>query len=145
MRNTVLVSLVAVVMAVAWVPPLFTGGACTAEFDAVSDQLQQARTELLTLRAALHYLAAHGMRYRTLTGVQCESAPPPDVVSCPEGTLLIGAVPVRNRVCRYYRDASVRFQLGFNRFAQLVRIQIDMNPYHKLRIPLADYELEMGR
>lgn len=59
--------------------------------------------------------------------------------------MLIGAVPVKNRICRHYRDANVRFQLGFNRFAQLVKIQITMNPYHRLRLPVVEYELDMGR
>ena len=145
MRNAILVILAAAVAALAWLPPLFTRGACTAEFDAVSDLLEQARPQMLTLPAARSYLDARGMTYRAMTGSQCESAPPPDVVRCPEGTLLLGAVPVKNGICHYYRDASVRFQLSFNHFAQLVRIQTDMNPYQKFRVPGIDREVDLGR
>jgi len=145
MRNVVFGVVVAAVAALAWMPPLFTGGACTAEFDALSNQLQQSRAQILTLSAAESYLAAQGVHYQSLTDQQCEASTLSDIVSCPGGTLIIGSVPVRNRICHYYRDASVRFQLGFNHFSQLVRIQTDMNPYHKLKLPLLDYEVDLGK
>jgi hypothetical protein len=145
MRNAILCILVIGVLGAAWLPPVFTHGACTAEFDAVSNQLQAAKPEILTVEAARHYFAAHGMPYRLLTAAQCEAAPPADVDACPEGTLLVGAVPVANRVCRYYRDRTVRFQLGFNRLAQLVHIQTDMNPYRIFKLPIADLEIDLGK
>jgi len=145
MRNVVFGVVVAAVGALAWLPPLFTRGACTAEFDALSEQLQEARAQILTLSAAESYLAAHGLRYQTLTDRQCESSALSDIVSCPGGALIVGVLPVKNGICHYYRDANVRFQLGFNRFAQLVRIQTDMNPYRKLKLPLLEYEVDLGK
>jgi len=145
MRNTILAILVTGVLGMAWPPPLFAHGACTAEFDAVSDQLQGAKPELLSLEAARRYLAMHGMPYQLLTAAQCEAAPPADVDACPDGALLVCAVPVANRVCRYYRDRTVRFQLRFNRLSQLVHIQTDMNPYRILKLPVADFEIDLGK
>lgn len=145
MRNAILGILVIGVLGAAWLPPVFTHGACTAEFDAVSTQLQGAKAKILTLEAAQHYFGTHGMRFQLLTAAQCEAAPPADVDACPEGTLLVGAVPVANPVCRYYRDRTVRFQLGFNRLAQLVHIQTDMKPYRILKLPIADLEIDLGK
>lgn len=125
-------------------PPFFTHGACTAEFDATAGMLADARPQLLTLTAAQQYLNAHALAYRLIPAERCESTPLRDVESCPGGALLMGTVPVQNRICRYYRDSSVRFQLGFNAHEQLVRIQTDMNPYGKLRLPFIG-ELERSK
>lgn len=143
--RTVLFYLLVIAGIGAMLPPFFTRGACTAEFDAVSDSVQQARPGLLTLTDAEHYLAEHRIGYQLLSAERCETAAPPDVVSCPGGPLLLGAVPVKNAVCRFYRDANVRVQLGFNSRLQLVRIQTDMNPYKILRLPLVDGELDLAK
>lgn len=144
MRNAILIILIVAVAAVLWLPPVFTGGACTAEFEAVSAMLEHARAGILTLPQAQQYLSDHGIVYQVLTAERCEAAPPPNVTVCPGGPVLLGAVPVRNRICHYYRDANVRFQLGFNRLSQLVRIQTDMNPYQMLKLPFG-LELDMGK
>jgi hypothetical protein len=143
--RTVLFYLVVIAGIAALIPPFFTHGTCTAEFDAVSDDVQRARPGLLTLSDAEHYLAQHGIGYQLLSAERCESAAPPDVVSCPGGPLLLGTVPVRNWVCRYYRDANVRVQLGFNSRSQLVIIQTDMNPYKILRLPGLNFELDLAK
>jgi len=142
--RSVLLGVLIVAGCAATLPPFFTHGACTAEFDATAGQLEAARPELLTLKTAQQYLSAHALAYRLISAERCESAPLRDVDSCPGGALLMGAVPVANRICRYYRDGSVRFQLGFNAHEQLVRIQTDMNPYGKLRLPLIG-ELELSK
>jgi hypothetical protein len=54
-------------------------------------------------------------------------------------------MPVTNRVCRYYRDESVRFQLAFNVRSQLIRIQTDMHPYRLLKLPLTDFEIDVAK
>jgi hypothetical protein len=144
MRRLILILVLSTVAALAWLPPMFTHGACTAEFDALGEMLQRARPDLLTLARAQQYLNAHGVLFQVMTAERCESAPPPDVLSCPEGGLVLGAVPVRNRICRFYRDGNVRFQLGFNHFSQLMRIQTDMNPYQMLKLPLG-LELDLAK
>jgi hypothetical protein len=144
MRTVLFLLLVAGIIA-ALLPPLFTHGACTAEFNALSDRLEAARPELLTLPKAEQYLAAHGMSYQPLSAQQCEAMRPREVESCPSGVLLLGAVPVNNRVCRYYRDESVRFQLAFNVRNQLIRIQTDMHPYRMLKFPMTDFEIDVAK
>jgi hypothetical protein len=129
----------------ALLPPLFTHGACSAEFDAVAAQLEGARGALATLPKARQYLAAHGLPYEALSERQCEAAHLPEVESCPSGLLLLGAVPVKDRVCRYYRDDSVRFQLAFNVREQLIHVQTDMHPYRMLKFPGTDFEIDVAK
>jgi hypothetical protein len=144
MRSVLFFAVVSAATA-ALLPPFFTHGACTAEFDAVSDLLEHARPQLLTLPEAQRYLSAHALAYRVISAERCESAPLRDVETCPGGPLLLGAVSVKDRICRYYRDGTVRFQLGFNSRSQLVRIQTDMNPYRILRLPLVRVELYLAK
>ena len=129
----------------ALLPPLFTHGACTEEFNAVGNRLETAKPELLTLTAARAFLAAQGLNYQALTAHQCHTIHPADVETCPPGVLLIGAVPVKDRVCRWYRDDSVRFQLGFNETEQLIHIQTDMRPYRIMKLPITDFEIDVAK
>ena len=85
------------------------------------------------------------MAYGMVTPERCELSPPRDVEVCPGGPILVVAVPVRNKICRYYRDATIRQQLGFNRAEQLVHLQTDMNPFHFLRLPVVNMELDWAR
>jgi len=143
--RTVLVFLLVACGIAALLPPLFTHGACTAEFNAVSDLLESARPEILTLSRARQFLATHGMAYQTLSAQQCQAVRPREVELCPSGELLLGAVPVTNQVCRYYRDDSVRFQLAFNLNRQLIHIQTDMHPYRMLKFPMIDFEIDFAK
>jgi hypothetical protein len=59
-------------------------------------------------------------------------------------TILIIPVPVKNMTCHYYRDATIRQQLGFNTAEQLVHMQTDMNPFHFGKIPFLDIEVSWG-
>jgi hypothetical protein len=144
MRGALFFLLVAAGIA-AFLPPFFTHGACTAEFDAVSDRLEAARPALLTLARAQEYLAVQRMAYQTISAQQCEAVRPREVETCPSGVLLLGAVPVNDRVCRYYRDDSVRFQLSYNIRNQLIHMQTDMHPYRILRFPLTDFEIDVAK
>lgn len=135
MRIALLVLLLALAVAAA-LPPFFTDGACQREFVAVGELLDRARPDLLTLPQAEAYLRAHGLRYEALTPERCSAWHPRDLeVECPGGMLLVGLVPVANKVCRYYRDRNIFFQLGFNARAQLVHMQSDMKPYQILHMP----------
>jgi hypothetical protein len=127
------------------VPPLFTAGACTAEFEQASGAFERLRSELLTLSAATAYLSAHHMVYGTVSPERCELSPPRDVEVCPGGPILVIAVPVNNAICRYYRDATIRQQLGFNSTEQLVRLQTDMNPFHFVKVPFLNVEVDWAR
>jgi hypothetical protein len=144
MRKAFIVVLIAAGIGI-FLPPLFTHGACTSEFDAVGDLLEHSRGELLTLPQAEAFLKTHRLAYEELSAERCESWHPADVLECPSGVLLLGVVPVSNRICRYYRDNNVRFQLGFNNHSQLIRIQTDMNPYRILKLPVVDLEIEVAK
>ncbi|MBV9343367.1 MAG: hypothetical protein JOZ03_00070 [Gammaproteobacteria bacterium] len=134
-----------IVVLLAPLPPFFTNGACTAEFEQASSTFQQMRGEMRTLSAATDYLTAHHMPYATVTQERCEQAPPRDVEYCPGGPILVLSVPVRNVVCRYYRDATIRQQFGFNGHQQLVHLQTDMNPFRFRKLPFLDIELDWGK
>lgn len=144
MRGVVTILLIAGAV-IAVLPPFFTHGACTAEFDAASSALERQRSELGNLTHAQAYLASHAIPYKVLTAARCASWPPREVVVCPGGPLLLVALPVRNRICRYYRDDSIRLQLGFNASLQLVRIQSDMSPYRMLKLPMFGLEVDWAK
>jgi hypothetical protein len=97
---------------------------------------------LVTLTRAEGYLTSHAIPYGVLTAERCESAPPRDVEICPGGPVLLAAVPVKDRICRFYRDDRVRIQLGFNAALQLVRLQTDMHPFRILKSPMLGIELD---
>jgi len=133
--RTLSVVLVILAAIAAVVPAFLTGGACSAEFDAVGTELESSRAQLPTLPLARRFLDAHAWPYAVLSHERCESAKPREVGSCPDGPLVRGKVPVRNRVCRVYRDDRVHFQMAFDDKQRLVRMQVHMAPYLRLRIP----------
>jgi hypothetical protein len=107
--------------------------------------VRMLRSELLTLSRATSYLSAHHMAYATVSPERCELSPPRDVRVCPGGPILIVAVPVVNRICHYYRDPMIRQQLGFNHAEQLVHLQTDMNPFHYLKVPFLNVDLNWAK
>jgi hypothetical protein len=141
-----LVGLLIIGVLLAFVPPFLTRGSCTAEFDAVTDAWNGIRAEFATLARAEAYLRARAQPYRLLPAERCDSFPTrEDVIVCPGGAVLLIALPVRNPVCRYYRDRSIRLQLGFNTRQQLVHVQTDMHAYGILRLRLVGFELYWAR
>jgi hypothetical protein len=143
-RTSVIILFVVCVW-LALMPPFFTHGACTAEFDAAGEALQRARPELATLDQAQAYFFAQSVPYQVLSAERCERAPPREVEVCSGGSTLLVSVPVKNRVCRFYRDNSIHLQLGFNSTERLVRRQTDMNPYRMLKLPALGLEVYWGK
>lgn len=141
----VLITLLVIAGILAALPPFFTRGTCTAEFNAASDAIQQARPRLANLEDARAYLRSKGLLYRTLTAQHCASSPPPGVQICPGGPVLLVDIPVKNRVCRYYRDGSTHVQLGFDSDLQLAHMQMDMRPYHMLKLSFIGVELDWAK
>ncbi len=144
MRHILIPALIAAVW-LALLPPFFTHGACTAEFEAANAELARVRPELGTLESAEAYLRFHAIPHQILTAERCESAPPREVESCPGGPTLLAAIPVKDRICSIYRDDRVRVQLGFNSHLQLVRLQTDMKPYRVLKSETLGFELVWGK
>jgi hypothetical protein len=143
--RTLVIGLLIVGAWLALLPPFFTHGACSVEFDAASSQLERERSELRTLDQAEAYLRSHGIPHQILTAERCEPAPPRGVESCPGGPTLLASIPVKDRICSIYRDDRVRVQLGFNSRLQLVRLQTDMKPYRMLKSEWLGFELGWGK
>lgn len=144
MRRVVIILLI-IAGVVALLPPFFTHGTCTAEYNAASDAIEHARSRLVTLDSAEAYLRSVALPYSTLTPQRCQYLPPPGVTVCPGGPVLLVEIPVKNRVCRFYRDDSVHVQLGFNAYQQLVHLQTDMSPYHLLKLPFLHLEIDWAK
>lgn len=143
--RAVLITLLIIAGVLALLPPFFTHGACTAEYNAASDAIEHVRSRLATLEDAQAYLKSQALAYNLLTADQCRSFPPAWVDVCPGGPTLLVEIPVKNRVCHYYRDGSVHIQLGFDRYLQLVRLQTDMSPYHFVKLPWLDFEVDWAK
>ena len=116
-------------------PPLFTGGACTSEFEAEARRIEQERSQVATLAAARQYWVARGVPYRVLSLEQCRRARMAFIEQCGPGAMAYASVPVSNLVCRIYRDDAVTVQLHFTDKERLARVQVDMKPFRSLPIP----------
>jgi hypothetical protein len=54
-------------------------------------------------------------------------------------------VPVRNEICRVYRDDSVLVQLRYDARNRLARTQVDMAPFKSLPIPFMHAAIDWAR
>jgi len=120
----------------ALIPPFFTNGACTAEFELRSAEAEALKSYLATVPQARAYLSGHVMPFVEVSAEQCETALPPGIEACSDGPIILTSMPVEDRVCRFYRDDKVRVQLLFGRTLQLRRIQTDMKPYKIFSAPV---------
>ncbi len=136
---------VIVVIWLALMPPLFTDGACTAEFDRESSQLSANQKSLATPALAQSYWASRQIPISTLTAKQCRLARSKFVDSCSSGDLVYVAVPIENRVCRIYRDDEIRVKLQYDDKSRLTRMQTDMNPFKSLPLPWFGVTVHWGR
>jgi hypothetical protein len=132
---TIVIVALALLAIAALIPPFFTKGACTAEFESRSVQAEAMKSELATVALARAYLSGHEMPFVEVSAEQCETAMPPGIEACSDGPIILTSMPVENRVCRLYRDDKVKVQLLFGRSLQLRRIQTDMKPYKIFSAP----------
>ena len=129
-----LIALVAVI----WLllaPPLFTGGDCTKEFDAEQARVEREHAAIRGVKQAVAYWNARGVVPRVMTLDQCRRAKPRDLQSCPGGPIVQAAVPVKNLVCRIYRDDEIRVRFFYDERERMERVTVDMNPFHSLPLP----------
>jgi hypothetical protein len=126
------------VIALIWLallPPLFTHGACTAEFDRAYTQVISNQNFFSTPEIALLRLRSEQWQASLLTPDACRHGRPRWVERCGYGPLVIAKRPVVNRICSLYRDDSIRAQLEFDEGNHLGRILIEMEPFKTLPLP----------
>src|SRR5258706_12983484 len=118
------------VVALAWIaisPPLFTDGACTAEFDAESKRVTSEPASIRTPALARAYWNERSVPFTYLTPEQCRARKPRTLDRCGDGVLVIAKVPVKNTICNLYRDDEIKAWLQYDSHDRLVRVQFDMN------------------
>jgi len=123
------------VVALVWLallPPLFTGGACTAEFDHEASQLAANQKSLATPALAQAYWSSRQVPISVVSAEQCRRARPRFVAVCGSGVLVHAVVPVQNRICRFYRDDGIRVQLRYDDRNRLASMVTEMNPFWSL-------------
>jgi hypothetical protein len=137
-----------VVVLVAWaamMPPFFTAGACTAEFDAESAQLKREANQFRKLDLATDYWRNRGVAIANLSQEQCRKANPYFAAQCAKGTTITVRVPVENRICRIYRDSEIKTHLQYDEAGRLTRMATDMKPFRSLPIPFTGAALHWAR
>jgi len=127
-----------IVVALIWVallPPLFTDGACTAEYEAAAALVSASEPGIRTPDAALQFFQAKAIPVTLLTPEDCARSKPRFLTQCSSGTLVYADVPVRNKICRFYRDDVTLLQLQYDRRGRLSRALSEMSPYKFLSLP----------
>jgi hypothetical protein len=129
---------VLVAIALVWLvlmPPFFTDGACTAEFDNVARRIQENKPSLGSFASAREYWNSAHVSVQEISAAQCRVSRPRFVDSCGPGDLLYVAVPIQNKVCHFYRDSDVRVQLQYDDRGRLRQLQADMKPFKYFSFP----------
>src|SRR2546423_11467386 len=116
-------------------PPLFTGGDCTKEFDAEQGRVQREREAIRGVKEAVAYWNGRGIVPRVMTVDQCRHAKPRDLQSCGSGPIVQATVPVRNLVCKVYRDDEIRVRFFYDERERMERVTVDMSPFYSLPLP----------
>jgi hypothetical protein len=136
---------VLVLVWLALLPPLFTDGACTAEFDREVSLLELNRKSLVSPALAEAYWASRQVPVATVSVDQCRQSRPRFVAVCGSGALVHAVVPVQNRICRIYRDDGIKVQLQYDNRNRLVRMVTDMNPFRSLPLSWLGVTLHWAR
>jgi len=129
----------------AFMPPFFTDGACTAEFDKVAQQIQDNKPSLASSAAAQAYWNSEHVPTQLITAAGCRVSRPRFVDSCGPGDLLYVAVPIQNKICHFYRDSDVRIQLQYDDHGRLRQLQADMKPFKFFSLPWLGLKLYWGK
>ncbi|HZF16971.1 MAG TPA: hypothetical protein VE046_13605 [Steroidobacteraceae bacterium] len=113
--GVVIVILLIIAVIGALLPPFFTDGRCTREFDARTQSVENLRAELATADRARAYLAAHALPFAEISSEECRHSPPRGVEYCGDGPIL------------------------------LTRVQTDMQPFRILSAPMLGLEFYWAR
>jgi hypothetical protein len=126
-------------------PPLFTGGACTAEFDREAAQLVASQSSVSSPLRAQAYWGSRQIASSLISADQCRHFKPRYIDACASGAIVYAVVPVQNLICRVYRDDGIRVQLLYDERDRLARIMTDMNSFKSLPLPFVGVTLHWGR
>jgi hypothetical protein len=127
---------VAIIIWLAMLPPLFTNGRCTAELDAEGAQLATDAESLNSPVDADGYYSARGVPHALVSVDECRHRKPRTLSRCGDGPVVIAKVPVKNWICRTYRDDAISVILQYDAGGRLVKQELGMQPYKTLPIPL---------
>ena len=136
------------VIALVWLalmPPFFTDGACTAEFNKVARQIQDNKPSLASSASAQEYWNSLHVPAELITAARCRASRARFVDSCGPGDLLFATVPIQNKICRFYRDSDVRVQLQYDDHGRLRQLQADMKPFKFFSFPWLGLKLYWGK
>ncbi len=125
-----------VLVALVWLvllPPLFTGGDCTREFDEEHARIERERSRFADAAKAATYWNNRGVIPRVMTVDQCRRAKP-RLQSCGSGPIVQAAVPVRNLVCKAYRDDEIRVRFFYDERDRLTQTSVEMKPFYSLPV-----------
>jgi hypothetical protein len=125
-------------VAVVWaalMPPLFTHGACTAEYEAENKRLEADRDAIKTPTGADAWYSTRGVPHTTLSVDECRHRKPRNLSRCGSGPLVVANVPVSNLICRIYRDDRVAVMLQYDERDRLARVESEMSPFKSLPLP----------
>jgi hypothetical protein len=136
------------VIALVWlalIPPFFTDGACTAEFNKVARQIQDNKPSLASSASALEYWNSLHVPAELITAARCRVSRPRFVDTCGPGDLLFVTIPIQNKICHLYRDSDVRVQLQYDAHGRLRQLQADMKPFKFFSFPWLGLKLYWGK
>jgi hypothetical protein len=136
------------VIALVWlalIPPFFTDGACTAEFNKVARQIQDNKPSLASSASAQEYWNSLRVPAELITAARCRVSRPRFVDSCGPGDLLFVTIPIQNKICHFYRDSDVRVQLQYDAHGRLRQLQADMKPFKFFSFPWLGLKLYWGK
>ena len=119
----------------AFLPPFYTHGACDAEFQQERAEVASNHGAFASVALARSYWQSKAVPVSVLSPDQCDHLTLKFLDTCGPGPLVYAAVPVKNRICRFYRDDSVTVQLGYDEHGRLQRVETDMKPSKSLTLP----------
>jgi hypothetical protein len=129
----------------ALMPPFFTDGACTAQFEGEAARVQANTAALSTPQSAVQYWQDRAVAPTVIPEEQCRKVKPRFLADCGNGPLIYVRVPVENRICRLYRDDEVKIQIQYDERNHPVRIAVDMDPFKSIPLPFIGVTLHWAR
>src|SRR5260221_12468246 len=106
--------LLVVVVWLALMPPLFTGGACTKEFDDETAHVARDVANLRSPDAASRYWTGRGVPHSMVSVDECRKAKPRWLQSCGGGPIVHAPVPGKNLVCKPYPADGIPVRLFYD-------------------------------